>query len=240
MTEKNKVQHLKNSHLFSSLSEKEIDQISEAMILKQFKKNEIILYEDDVNGYIFFILNGRVKAVQTSFDGKESILSIHKSGDVFGEISLIDKKTVPAMFTAVEETSLAVISNDAFCNLMRDQSKLVEILLQVLCSRLRESWERIQLLNFNNASQRMKTLLLMLSEEYGRKTTEGVTLNINLTHQDMADMTGMTRETVTRALDKLRKDGEINVYEKKSIHLSSIFFEDEATSPFTPITSRCH
>ena len=97
----------------------------------------------------------------------------------------------------------------------------MENLLHILSLRLREAWKRIQLLNFNNASQRVKMLLLMLSETYGTKNPRGTgtVLNIKLIHQDIADMTGLTRETVTRVLDKWQKSGEIQILKNKYIQL---------------------
>ena len=100
---------------------------------------------------------------------------------------------------------------------------MLDNLLQSLSSRLRESWKRIQLLNFNDAAQRIKMLFLMLAETYGKETPRGVLLSIKLIHQDIADMTGLTRETVTRVLDKLQKAGEIKVLENKFIQLNSEF-----------------
>ena len=64
------------------------------------------------------------------------------------------------------------------------------------------------MLNLKNASDRVKILFLMLSDKYGEKTSEGITLNIKLTHQEMAEMTGMTRETVTRVIDKMAREKE--------------------------------
>ncbi|VAX30579.1 transcriptional regulator, Crp/Fnr family, partial [hydrothermal vent metagenome] len=94
---------------------------------------------------------------------------------------------------------------------------------QILCSRLRESWAKVQMLNFNNASQRVKMLLIMLSDKYGSKTDGGIILGIKLTHQDLAEMSGMTRETVTRVIDKLQKSGEIEVLRNKVIRLTPDF-----------------
>ena len=67
----------------------------------------------------------------------------------------------------------------------------------------------------------------MLSDEYGKKTANGLTLDIKLTHQDISDMTGLTRETVTRVLDKLQKSGEITILEKKSIQLNHTFLNND-------------
>jgi CRP/FNR family transcriptional regulator len=87
------------------------------------------------------------------------------------------------------------------------------------------------MLNYKNASHRIKILFLMLSDKYGEKTAEGVTLNIKLTHQEMAEMTGMTRETVTRVIDRWQREGGINVLKNKFIHLSANFL----TEGFKPL-----
>jgi CRP/FNR family cyclic AMP-dependent transcriptional regulator len=96
-----------------------------------------------------------------------------------------------------------------------------------LCLRLRESWKRIYILNFKNASERVKMLFLMLSYDNGKKTPEGVILNIKLTHQNIADMTGLSRETVTRVLDKWQKTEDIIILKNKFIRLNPKFLQKD-------------
>jgi CRP/FNR family cyclic AMP-dependent transcriptional regulator len=96
-------------------------------------------------------------------------------------------------------------------------------LLKIFCSRIRESIKKIQLLNFNNAAQRVKMLFLLLSETYGERTDKGIVLNIRLIHQDIADMAGLTRETVTRILDKWQRGGEIEILKNRRILLRPEF-----------------
>jgi CRP/FNR family transcriptional regulator len=128
---------------------------------------------------------------------------------------------------AVENSNVAIISKDHFYSLLYTQRKVLENLLKILCSRLREAWQKIEMLNFNDASQRLKMLLNMLSETYGEKTPEGTVLRVRLIHQDMADMTGLTRETVTRVLDKWKKNGEIAILRSKFIRLNDEFHSIE-------------
>jgi len=150
---------------------------------------------------------------------------MHKTGDFFGEMSLIDGKTMPATVLAVEETLTAIISKDDFMCLIYTQKKVLEELLIILSSRLRDSWNKIQLLNFNNAAHRLKMLFTMLTGEYGEKNGEGTILKIKLTHQDIANMVGIARETVTRVLDQWQKDKEITILENKFIRLHAGFIE---------------
>ena len=223
---KNEIEHLKKIQLFSSLTDDELHQIKDKLSLKRYKKHEVILFEEDTTEYMYIILNGKTKVTQTTEDGKEILLAMHHSGEFFGEMSLLDGKTSPATVVAMEDSSVAIISRQEFYSLIRAQKRILDNLLLILCSRLRDSWEKIQLLNLKNASQRIKILFLMLSDRYGEKTAEGVTLNIKLTHQEIAEMTGMTRETVTRMIDKWQKDGEISVLKNRFIHLSSHFITE--------------
>lgn len=209
--------------LFSSLTAEELHQVREKVLIKKFKKNDVILHEENTNEFMYIILEGEAKVIQVTGEGKGIIVTMHKAGDFFGELSLIDGMTAPATVTATRDSVTAIISRKDFYSILFGQQKVLENLLHILSSRLREAWKRIQLLTFNNASQRVKMLLLMLSETYGTKNPKGTVLNIKLIHQDIADMTGLTRETVTRILDKWQKSGEIQILKNKFIQLRPAF-----------------
>jgi CRP/FNR family transcriptional regulator len=214
---------LKDVALFSSLADKELQQIRTHIILRDFKKNQTILHEEETSEFMYIIISGKVKISRVGRDGKEAILSMHGSGEFFGELSLIDGRTSPASVLAVENSNVAIISKDHFYSLLYTQRKVLENLLKILCSRLRDAWQKIEMLNFNDASQRLKMLLNILSETYGEKTPKGTVLRVRLIHQDLADMTGLTRETVTRVLDRWKKSGEIEVLSSKFIRLNDEF-----------------
>jgi CRP/FNR family transcriptional regulator, cyclic AMP receptor protein len=214
---------LKNIELFSSLADKDLRAIREHVILREFKKNQIILHEEETSEFMYIIINGKVKISRFGRDGKEAILSMHKSGEFFGELSLIDGKTTPATVLAMENSTMAIISKEHFYSLLYTQQKVLENLLKILCSRLRDAWQKIEMLNFNDAARRLKMLLNILSETYGEKTPEGTVLRVRLIHKDLADMTGLTRETVTRVLDRWKKSGEIEILRSNYIRLNDEF-----------------
>ncbi|MFA5073587.1 MAG: Crp/Fnr family transcriptional regulator [Nitrospirota bacterium] len=214
---------LKRNTLFSSLTLQELSEIQKSMVIKRVKKNEVILHEENANDFMYIILEGDVKVIQTTERGKEILVTMHHQHDSFGELSLIDRKTAPATVFAVRNSIIAILSRRDFYSLLHTYSKMLDNLLRLLCTRLRDSLKRIQMLNFNNASQRIKMLFLMLSENYGEDTVRGTLLKIKLIHQDIADMTGLTRETVTRVLDKWQKSGEIQIQKNKFILLKPEF-----------------
>jgi len=224
----NRLETFKKIELFSSLGRDELLQVTEKITFKSFRRNEVILYEEDSNEFMYIILEGEVKVMQSTEEGKEIILAIHRAGDFFGELSLIDGKTSPASVIATKHSSMAIIAKNAFFSLIFNQQNVLRKLLLILCSRFRESLGTIQMLNFNNALQRIKMLFIMLAEKYGKEEAGLKVLNIKLTHQDIAEMAGMTRETVTRVLDKLQKDGEIGVLKDKLIALKQSFFENDS------------
>ncbi|MEW6602763.1 MAG: Crp/Fnr family transcriptional regulator [Nitrospirota bacterium] len=231
MNDQSKNNFLKKTEIFASLTDQEMEQVINKMVVKQFKKSETILYEEDTSEYMYIILYGKVKAVRTTEDGKEIILAMHKTGSFFGEMSMIDGKTAPASVIATEDSLIAIISRKDFFSIIFLNNKVTSNLLKILCSRLRRCWDTIQLLNFNNALHRTKMLLLMLVDDYGEKTPEGTVLNIKLTHQDISNMTGLTRESVTRVIDKLQKNKEIIILKNKSICLTSAFVQEEIRIP---------
>ncbi len=223
MKDELKIKSLRKTALFSSLTPAELQQILGFIIIKNFKKNDIILHEENTSEFMYIILEGEAKVVQSTDSGKEIIMSVHQAGDFFGELSLIDGKTAPAAVSATKDSVTAIISKNDFYSILFSQNKVLENLLLMLCSRLRESMKKIQILNFNNAAQRIKMLFLMLAESFGEQGADGTVLKIKLIHQDIADMTGLTRETVTRILDKWRRSGEIQILKNKFILLKAEF-----------------
>ncbi len=201
----------------------ELQKIREKIIIKNYKKNEKILHADNTSEFMYVILDGAAKVVQMTEKGREILISMHESGDFFGELSLIDGKTVPADVYATRNSVTAIISKKDFFSILSTQPKVLENLLRILCSRFRDSLKKIQLLNFNNANHRIKMLFLMLSEDYGKPTPDGTVLAVKLIHQNIADMTGLTRETVTRILDKWQKNGEIVILPNRFILLRPEF-----------------
>jgi CRP/FNR family transcriptional regulator len=215
---------LRDIALFSSLSDRELSEIRDHVVMREFKRNQMILGEEETSEFMYIIIRGKVKISRLGREGRETILSMHGTGEFFGELSLIDGKTAPASVVAIEDSMAAIISKKHFHSLLYTQRKVLENLLMILCARLREAWQKIEMLNFNDAAQRLKMLLNILAETYGERTSKGTVLHVRLIHQDLADMTGLTRETVTRVLDKLKKHGEIETLASKYIRLNPEFY----------------
>ncbi len=216
---------LKNIPFFEFLHNKELSELKKYLIEKHFSKDRVILLEEDTPNYMYFIYSGRIKAVQYSEQGKEQILAIHKEGEFFGEMSLLDKKTSPATVIAMEDSFVGLISKKDFEKYLLHNEKVQRHIISLLCSRLREAWLRIKVLSFADAEHRVRAVLKLLGEQNGIKDQRGTIITLKLTHKDIAGYASVSRETVTRFLDSFLKKGEIEILEKKSILLKPTFTE---------------
>ena len=210
----------------AGLSKDEVEELQEVLVDKHFARNKIIFLEEDTQNYMYVILTGKVKAVHISEDGKEHILALHKSGDCFGEMALLDGKTAPATVIAMEDTHILILSKKVFDEYLLKNNKVLKQIISVLCLRLRDSWIMLKVMSLSRSEDRIRTVLKLLAVQYGVKDGRGTIINIKLTHQDIADYASVSRETVTRYLNKLVKDREIEILDSKFICLVSLFYKN--------------
>ncbi|HTZ16859.1 MAG TPA: Crp/Fnr family transcriptional regulator [Dissulfurispiraceae bacterium] len=214
---------LRRIPFFEGLSEKEFSDIKHIFVEKNYARNKTILLEEDTLNYMYIILSGKVKVVHSGLDGKEHIVAIHKKGDFFGEMALLDGKTSPATVVALEDTSVTIISKNDFEKYLLKNDKILRQTVSALCGRLREAWMMIKVLSLPNAEDRVRAVLNILSNYYGFRDIRGTVLSSNLTHQNIADYSFVSRETVTRLMNRLAKEGEIEILENRDIVLKPSF-----------------
>lgn len=211
---------VKQIPFLSTLSEVELRRI---IIRKRFAKNQTILYEEDTAKFIYFIYSGKVKAVQYSIDGKERILAIHKKGDFFGEMAILDGKSAPATIIAMEDADIGFISKEDFEWYLMKNEDVVKGIITMLCERLREAWLMLKVTSFADAEHRVRAVLKHMADQFGIQDSRGTIINIKLTHKDVAHLGSISRETATRFLNSFEKNGEIEILENKAILLKPAF-----------------
>jgi CRP/FNR family transcriptional regulator len=208
---------------FASLSAEEFEELRHMLREREFPKGTLILSEEETFQYMYVILSGKVKVVHFSADGKEHILAIHKRGDYFGEMALLDGKTAPATVIAMEDAHLVLIAKEDFDRYLLNNGKVLKQIISMLCVRLRESWMMLRILNLPDSEQRVRAVLKMISMQYGVQDTRGTLITFKLTHQDIADYSSVSRETVTRLVNRLVRDGEVEVLADRNILLKPNF-----------------
>ncbi len=203
---------LRKVPLFSELEDSELAEIAAAFRERSYPKNSVIFLEDETGDYMYVVRDGRVKVVRQLPSGKETILAFHDAGEFFGEMSLLDGGTTPASVIAVAPTTILSLSRRDFQNLLSNPI-VNQALLRMLCQRCREAWSQVELLTLNHAEARIRALLQRLCTSKGREEGDGVHLEQRLTHRELADMAGITRESASRAVSRLQKLGLLRVEE---------------------------
>ncbi len=201
------IQVFKNIPLFSELSDKELEKVGQVASRQRYHKDNIILIEEEVGSTMFIILSGRVKISRISDDGREVILSILSDGDFFGEMSLLDGQTRSANVTALEESELLVIRREDFLQLLRDFPQIAINLLKELAQRIRKSDEHIKSLSLQDATGRVASTLLRIAEDSGVFRRGQVEIMELPLQQDLANMAGTSRETISRVIKSLTRQG---------------------------------
>jgi CRP-like cAMP-binding protein len=191
--------------LFSEVGDEDLKAIASLLIERRFPKHKTIVEEGLSGDYMYVIREGRVKVTKLSGDGREKILEMLEAGQFFGEMSLLDSAPRSASVKALTEVRIFALARNDFLNLMRRSSDLALAVVQELTKRLRQENEQASALSFQRVKQRTQGLLVRLArdetEDPGRLATP------SLTHQQIADMIGTSRETVTRAVKGLKQEG---------------------------------
>ena len=181
---------------------------------------------EETTKFMYIVKFGEVKVVQTSRDGRENILAIHHSGETFGEMALLDGNTTPATVVAMEDSKIITISKEHFDNVILKSPKAVQSLLRILCKRLRESWRTIQVLKFTDAETRLKYILMNLSYSDGIRGPDGVLINTKITHQELAELAGTSRETISRLISKLQQKKLLKISSHRCMLLNSSYWQE--------------
>lgn len=207
---------LKHVPPFQDLSEAELEAIAPLFVERKYRKGTILFFEGDIGDEFFLIQSGVVKIYRID-NSKEIILSLFRQGDYFGEMSLM-KKGLPRSATAetLEATSTFNLVRSEFVQFMERSPKLCLRLLEVTMERLRRANEQIYDLTFLDVRSRAVKTILRLAEDHGVPKAGGILINVKLTHQQLANLIGTVRESVTKVLQELQED-KIILIEKKQI-----------------------
>ncbi len=209
--------------LFAGLTPDEADAVERMVIRKHFARGQVVLFEKDTSNYMYIVFSGKVRVIQLSSEGKERILAIHKRGDYFGELALFDGKTSPATVIAMEDSEIGLLSKQDFDRFILKNEKILFQLLTALCMRLRESWQMLKIMSFADAEARVRAVLKNMSKLYGVKDQRGVLVSLKLTHRDIANYASVSRETVSRLMSRLSREGEIEILDRRYILIKPAF-----------------
>ena len=192
--------------LFASVPPRELESLAVQMWERSFAKDYTVVREGHAgSGYMYVIREGQVSVSKLSKDGREMVLDFLGPGDFFGEMSLIDGEPRSASVRTLRATRMFVLSETVFLTALRASPELALSLIRELSRRLREVDEQVGGLYFQGVGERTRRALLRVAQEPA--PSQGFRITPQLTHQQIADMVGIHRETATRAVKELVSEG---------------------------------
>ena len=218
---------LKYIPLFSELAEEDLKEIVKLAVRQIYKKDNMILIEEEIGSTMFIILDGRVKISRISEDGREVILSILSEGDFFGEMSILDGQNRSANLVTLEDSKIMVVRMEDFLKMLRDYPQIAINLLKELAHRLRRSDSQIKSLSLQNATGKVASTLLRIADDSGKIHKGQVEIPRLPPQQDLANMAGTSRETISRVLKSLSKLGYLKKEGSRLIILDYESFRSE-------------
>ncbi|MFC1731253.1 Crp/Fnr family transcriptional regulator [candidate division KSB1 bacterium] len=195
--------------MFAELEMEEIKKLADCLQLKHFKRDTLVVLETDEGSTLYIIVNGKVKISRMSDSGKEVILAILGEGDFFGEMSLLDGLARSANVTTTKDSELYLLKREDFLRLLKENPHIGISLLRELAIRLRKSDMQIKSLSLFDATGRVGSALIQLAEDSGTIKDGTVHLSSLPSQKDLSNMSGTSRETISRVLKVFIKEGMI-------------------------------
>jgi CRP-like cAMP-binding protein len=209
---------LKRCPLFERLSPAEAERLEARSSMRTFARREIIYFPSDPGRTVLLLARGRVKIKSVTPEGHESILSLIEEGELFGELAIIDDAAPGSrgeFAEALEPCEVLAIPRDEIVWLMQRRPDVALGITKLLGFRLRRIENRLRNILFRSNRERIVALLLELADTYGQRGGDGWDIGLRLSHQDLANLVGSTRETVTLTLGQLQREGLIEVRRQK-------------------------
>ena len=193
--------------LFSGLEDKELEKIENVMSIKTYPKNSMIVLEEEFGDTVYIVRSGTIKITRLNDEGKEVILALMGAGEFFGELAALDGEARSANALAQEECKLYLLHRSDFIDLLKHNTRISFTLLSELARRIRHSDQQIEALSLDDAEHRIGVCILNLAEDNGVIRKGKVTIQKLPFQQDIANMAGTSRETVSRVLKLLEEKG---------------------------------
>jgi CRP/FNR family transcriptional regulator, nitrogen oxide reductase regulator len=195
--------------LFQNLSSDELEKILAEGKSLSFQEGNFLFYQDDPAERIFILKSGRIKLYQLSDDGQQVLMRVMTPGMLFAAISIVEGAVYPVSAEAAEDCEVLYWAQETMLRLVEQYPQLAFNALKFLTGHVREFQDRYRELATERVERRLARTVLRLASQTGRKTDEGVLLDLPLTRQDLAEMSGTTLFTVSRILSQWESQGLI-------------------------------
>lgn len=199
-----KVAYLSAVDIFRDMAPEEVAHLERVTRMSTAPAGQLIFVPGKTGEMLFLLKRGRVQLYRLSADGRKFIVAVLGPETFFGEMSLLGEEMTSTFAEALEDSTVCVMTRDDVEALILRKPQVALRLLEVLGRRLMDAEDRLQEVAFKKVPARVAALLLKLAER-------GDEREVHLSHQEIADMLGIYRETVTNALDRLKETGAVEI-----------------------------
>ncbi|MGB0934089.1 MAG: Crp/Fnr family transcriptional regulator [Lishizhenia sp.] len=224
-TELTKLWHIDSINLFDGISFEDKKKIETLTNTRKLNKHEYVFFPDDPSKDIHFLASGRIKVGKHSPNGKENIKAIIYEGEMFGELSLLEKnpdaKREDFAMAMDEDTIICSIPQENMAKLLQEHPVLNEKVMKQITKRLKRTEKRMEALMFKDARTRLIDFIKELAQDLGKPIGHEILVKHRLTHQEIASITAISRQKVTTLLNELKNENLIHL-ERKSLLIRDI------------------
>ena len=226
------VEFLNGVAMFAEMTDAELASLAHDLRRRSFASGETLFYQGDPGRSLYIIESGTIRIYVHAEEGQEVSVVLYGSGDLFGEMSLLDQLPRSATAVAMEDAVLWVMSGDDFYRHLHSSHQLALNVMLMLSTRLRETNEAVKSLASLDVTRRIAKKLISLALRQGERTETGVRITSRLTQGALASLISASRESTNRALRALERKGLIGVEDGylvllKPNELSSLVGSDE-------------
>lgn len=197
--------------LLAALSDADLGLIYKLAAVKSYRRGDVIFFEDDPGDALHVVLDGIVRIYRLADDGREKTLAYLSEGEFFGEMAILDGGARSAVAQALDTTRTLALYRKDFTALLASHPHISLEIIKVLSQRLRQTNAQLMDVIFRDARGRVLSSLYDLGQKHGTKANGGTLINLNLTHQEIANLAGTARETTSRVLAELQDEGMVQV-----------------------------
>ena len=201
------VDTLQRVPMFATLPAETLADISRHFVRTTYAADDYIFFEGEPSERLFIVESGEVKLIKHSESGQDIVLEVFGPGEVFGGIAFLVGKPYPATAQALTPLTTLSVSAPIFREIVHRYPDIALNVIRVLGARMMAAQEQIRQLVAERVERRLARMLLKLADQAGVAVEEGVRLDMPITRQDLAEMTGTTLETVSRIISQWRRAG---------------------------------
>ncbi|WP_110955469.1 Crp/Fnr family transcriptional regulator [Anaerosinus massiliensis] len=211
--------YLRNVPVFEELPPEDLAIINQVTLERKYKKNEAIFREGDAGAGFHYVKTGKIKVIKLAADGREHIINILGPSDIFAEVLLFNQGPYPATAIAMEESCVGMIRNSELEHVIINHPNVAMNIIQAMSKKLLFIQQKVKSLAFSDSYAKVAQAVETLAYRYGKKSDLGMEIDLDFTRQDVANLAGTTRETVSRIFSAMKKEKILDWDERRLIIL---------------------